>query len=475
MPAHSQVKPYENLYLNADQADVWFVIDNERIPGHKLILSTAPWFKTMFSGSLPEQGDVNLSETATASEFREFLQFFYLHDVHLTADNIDGVLNLSKQSMVDEFFQRCEQFLLDHITIETMCHGLQLAILYDAKRLEQFCERAISINAVDVLKSEGFLNASYELVDRIIGMPTLLSNEKVIFDACMNWAQANAHNQTKMSNETALLRDKLQNLLYQIRIELLSDQEFGGLLHSQPELFTKEEIQEMIFIRTQVREFTPKYFTARPRSYRAHGDFDDCNLLACNRFIRHEKGVEAAELKVKRIESTIFSSNRSVLLRGFSYDSRFGDIKIECIEKCSDSLVLPSLEHTHQITHESEPCDPQKSNAKFHLPIVIEPNQRYELRLELQRPSGYKRCLLRQHVELDQDIRIEFYAADGRTDATRNIIHTLFFHSLNTWPTKLLLRQRQIDACRVKRILRQTCAIAFNCMDAVLFLMSLIM
>lgn len=312
MPSHAHVNPYESLYLSSDQADVWFVIDNERIPAHKLILSSAsPWFRTMFSGSLPEQGDVDLSETATVPEFKEFLQFFYLFDVQLTMANIGGVLNLAKQSMVDDFFRKCEQFLMDHQTLATMCDGYQLAVLYDARRLEQFCERAICVNATDIMKTESFLGASYDIVHRILELPALLCDEASIFNACLNWARVNCDNQN-ISNGAGQLRNQLQDLLYQIRIESLSDQEFGEILYSNPNLFTKDEIQEMIFIRTHVKDFKPTLFKARPRLYQRN--LDHCNLLTCNRFVGYAKGVEEAALKIKRIESTIFSSNRPVLL-----------------------------------------------------------------------------------------------------------------------------------------------------------------
>lgn len=482
---HSKsAKPYENLYLSVDEADIWFVIDGERIPGHKLILSAgSPWFKAMFTGSLPEQGDVNLSETATVAEFKEFLQFFYLHDIQLTMANIDGVLNLAKQSMVDDLFLECEQFLMDRMTIETMCHGYQLAILYDAKRLEQFCERAISINAMDIIKSGSFLTVNYGIVYRIVGMPTLLVwNEKCIFDACINWARAQTnchHNQ--IPNDTAAdgLRDHLQELLHQIRVESLTDLEFGSILHMHPNLFTMEEIQEMIFIRTHIKNFQPKWFKAQPRLYQR--DLDQCQMLTCNRFISFETGwQEDVALKIKRFESTIFSSNQPVLLRGFLYGSRFGDIKIECIEKCDETLALPLMlrERIQKIAYDSEACDGQMSKAKFHVPIVIESNQRYELRLELQQPSGYKRTFLKSSVQIDQDITIQFYATDGETDAnpvTHNIIQTLFFNSLNKWPTKLLLRERETNRTRMKRFLRQSGGIVFKCVDFFVFLPSLIM
>lgn len=100
----SESRSFGELYLNSELADVWFIIDGERIPCHKLVLSSrSEWFMTMFHGSLPERGDIDLSDSATPAEFKEFLQFFYLHDVKLTINNISGVFDLVKHSMVDEF------------------------------------------------------------------------------------------------------------------------------------------------------------------------------------------------------------------------------------------------------------------------------------------------------------------------------------------------------------------------------------
>lgn len=118
----SAQKPCEHLYLCPDGADVWFIVDDERIPAHKLLLiSKSPWFKAMFCGPLADPDDVNMSESATADEFKEFLQFFYLYNVKLTEKNIAGVFDLVKQSLVDDFLTECEEYLIKQMTIANMC------------------------------------------------------------------------------------------------------------------------------------------------------------------------------------------------------------------------------------------------------------------------------------------------------------------------------------------------------------------
>lgn len=46
-----------------------YVFHEERIPAHKLILVTmSPWFDTMFFGSLPENNEVNMTQTNVSAE-----------------------------------------------------------------------------------------------------------------------------------------------------------------------------------------------------------------------------------------------------------------------------------------------------------------------------------------------------------------------------------------------------------------------
>ncbi|XP_031639412.1 BTB/POZ domain-containing protein 6-like, partial [Contarinia nasturtii] len=89
----------EQLYLNKDTADFHFICKSadgkdERIPVHKLLLgSVSDVFRAMFSDSWKEKIDVVIPD-ANATEFKEFLQFFYLGRAKLTMDNIAKVMYL---------------------------------------------------------------------------------------------------------------------------------------------------------------------------------------------------------------------------------------------------------------------------------------------------------------------------------------------------------------------------------------------
>lgn len=475
--ANQRIKPCENLYLNADEADVWFVSDGERIPGHRIILtSVSPWFKTMFCGSLPEQGDVDMSDNASAAEFKEFLQFFYLYDVQLTEQNIGGVINLAKQSMVDEFFMECEHFLIRKLTIDTMCWGYQLAILYDAKQLQLFCERAISVNSMKIFKSDSFLKANYEIVHRIMKLDTLMCMEKYVFDACISWAKTACRNNQQDPDDLKVLRLQLRDLLYEIRFTSIDDGEFGTLLHKYADLFTKEEMQELIFLRTRVKGFRPKLFNKNGRLFKK--DSDESDWLTCRRFVSYETGVEDAALRIKRMETITFSSNQPMLLRGFLYGSRFGNMTITIVEKREDDYILPIFEASRRVGYDFEDTsEAGMLKAKFHMPIIIEPNVKYQIQLEIPHPSGYKRSILKPNVQLSHSTTIQFYPSEGEHDAYHCAIQTFFFSSLDNWPTKLFRAtfSKRSAAYFLKLFAKRTGKFILKCFSVIVFVTSLIM
>lgn len=480
MSSQTRGKPFEELYLNVELADVWFMIDGERIPCHKLVLSTgSPWFKAMFHGSLPEQGDVDLSDSSTSAEFKEFLQFFYLHDVKLTITNIAGVFDLVKRSMVDEYFVECETFLIKNLTIQNMCLGYQLAQLYDAKKLKRFCERAICMKPTAIFSSESFLNAPYEIVLQIMSFDELLCDEKDAIDGCMAWAQAACRRNQINPKNVANLRAQLNEIVYQMRFVSINVKEYGALLHKFPDLFNKEESQEIIFVMSQIKERTK--FNTKPRIFQVYSN--DQQMLCCNRFVSRELNVIDEKYRTKRIETTIFSSNRPVLLRGFTYATRFGSVRITITEKRDERYILPLFESTQQIEFDVEPMlhDNAMVKAKFHRPIVIEPNVKYEIQLQLEHATGVNRSVLSNQVSLDRgSIVIKFHSIDANTDASRGVIHRLYFTVFDKWSAETAnIFYRSFHSSsrseNIKQVFKLICCGILKFLDALNFLTSLML
>lgn len=194
------------LYLDSEMADVKFVFgvgtdQVDTVPAHKSILSiSSSVFRTMFYGSLPEQGDVPIVD-ASAAAFKEFLQFFYLDTVELTSEHIVDVSIMCHKYGLTEALKLCEYPLQDSFTIDEICMEYALAMLLEISDTIQFCEQMIQRNADKILKSNSFLDSSREMVDKIIQLVKWECNTAMIVDAYISWAKTECRR--KNLDETA--------------------------------------------------------------------------------------------------------------------------------------------------------------------------------------------------------------------------------------------------------------------------------
>lgn len=160
--------------------------------------------------------------------------------------------------------------------------------MYKAKKLREFCERAICMNSKGIFESEGFLNAPYDVVLQIMSLDSLICDEIEAFAACLAWARTTCQRNDLNPNESVQLRSVLREILRQIRFGSMKIEEFGALLHKYPDLFTEVESNEIIFIMSQLNGFKPKIFNGNPRIQQASSDERD--WLCCRRLIKQNDG-----------------------------------------------------------------------------------------------------------------------------------------------------------------------------------------
>lgn len=132
------IETTKKLYLSNKMADIFFVFaanDVEiQIPAHKLILAGgSDVFEAMFYGELQETGDIKIID-ASIDSFKEFLQFFYLHQLNLTFENIGEVMHLAHKYLVLGCYSVCDEFL-KHLPVEDVCFTYELALLYQRNEL----------------------------------------------------------------------------------------------------------------------------------------------------------------------------------------------------------------------------------------------------------------------------------------------------------------------------------------------------
>lgn len=281
----------EQMYLDRGQTgDITFLVESQRIGAHRSVLAAhSPKYKAQFYGPNPDVGEIHVPHVSAAA-FNVFLQFFYKKMVNLTTENIEMVLDLAKQSLVDEFVESCINFL---IKANNLCVAYGLIDLYDIETLRLDCEQRISANTMGVFASDSFLQCDRYVLQRILKMDTLNCTENYVFHACIAWARVQCERDNLDAEKPENLRAVLGDVIYQIRFSSFSAEEFAALHKLMEGFFTADEAIELFYMTNKLKDFKPEKFNLNLRTSRNEPKALTEPLkawsLEFNRFVRMNK------------------------------------------------------------------------------------------------------------------------------------------------------------------------------------------
>lgn len=459
-----QINYIRSLYLDAKGADVWFLIDNERIPGHKFILTAkSEYYKNMFNGSWLETSEIDMKETNISPEsFKEFMKSVYMVTPNLTMENIEGVMHMARISFSDDIFIECENFLKNSTTRETIFFAYQLALRHESTTLKAFCEEEFSklmkcalelktflqfpnefdtlffgyelasyyqannlkakfvericVNIDRILKSKSFLEFPIGFLEIILRIDALACEEMDIFNACVVWAKAACRRNgldPSMDNLRMQLGDG--DLLHQIRFTSMTRKDAVACIDAHPGLFTSVELLEIYDMFRHIDAFEPKKFNWTPRSFDL--EWDKGQPLECSRFIARDKG--KTSYKVTRCEVTEFTCNRHIVLTGFkcelSSHNKFKSVRVQIneinsggysVERHNQGLAVSFSERRIHVKHDSFLADIELNKC-----ILLRPNYTYEIciRFKHQMVDLQSNSLFKENIRIDHDIILNFH------------------------------------------------------------------
>ncbi|XP_055303107.1 uncharacterized protein LOC129568822 [Sitodiplosis mosellana] len=409
----------KKLYLNSESADVHFVFESnddiERVPAHKMLLMAASnVFVTMFNGSWKEMDKVKIGDVS-ASAFKEFLQFFYIGQVKLTMENVAAVMNLGEMYNVTECLAVCTKFLKNNLNDENVCSNYELAIFLNQERLKKACEIFIGLNIKAVFKSTDFQTCDRKMLAQILKLNWMSCTEVELFVACMTWVKS-ASKQDVLTKE--IVQAHLGDLFHEIRFGSMSLPDFSALIPTYGSTFSFDEHQEIIQIIADPT-FQPTILSG-DRVERCHSSepWHRNRKILCDRLISSYGSSEP--YKIESIETTVFSTNESLLLRaidcpqvlvymrGLNYCAHYHDMPTKVvIVEVADSEKEVILYSANEILN-------RRRNVRIFLtkPILVRPGFMYKIRLENGLPDEYD-ChaggLLKTSVELESGIIIQFH------------------------------------------------------------------
>lgn len=267
----------EALYLNRRNCDVFFVFHAngricEKVPAHKSILSViSTVFDDIFYGDAVApaiSGNIINVYDTTAEIFKEFLQFFYLSTVQLTAKNFFSVMELvTKYGIEDCVLDACSELCEITITLDNICWGYELAILFEHFELQEFCKQFISENATKIFQSTSFLHCDRNVLRKMIELDTLECDELTVFDGCLAWVQMACRREHIDDTNMQNLRQQFGDIFYEIRFGSMNVEDFYQRYCRYKGLFSLDEFEDIISMIALKGEHQSQIFNTKPRAF----------------------------------------------------------------------------------------------------------------------------------------------------------------------------------------------------------------
>lgn len=381
--------PSGRMYLDQSTADIHFMFKTNgvallRIPAHRSVLvATSKVFEEKISERPKGDDDIVISDMSPA-DFAVFLQFVYHKKINPTEENVATVMYLGQKYAVVDCLRACEAFLIDNLSVENVCWSYGLALRFDQTTLTQMCEATIGINIKSIFKSPRFLQCDRKVLSHIMRLNSLSCSEFELFTACESWLKHMTHKSVLTSE---LIRSYLGQSIRDIRFHLMALTEFISIYSSYETLFTPDNRRYI------VQTITAKEFDKNPESRKIRSrSWMNVPVFECERAI--DKTNEPYFIDC--LESTIFSTNQTVLLRAIccaailKYDVRSNPFPFKPIWRDFPGqieIVEYSTRGTFRTVYKDDYVDLEcyKDDEEYGIwlnrPIIIKATNKYEIRL----------------------------------------------------------------------------------------------
>lgn len=154
-----------NLCASSDYSDITFIVENQRLPAHRVILAArSEYFRALLYGGLAEstQREIELNKISYEA-FKVLLQYIYSGHMSLSQmkeDNILDTLGLANQYGFNELEVSISDYLRQILSINNVCAILDSSRLYGLESLTSVCHVFIDRNASELLRHCSFKTIS---------------------------------------------------------------------------------------------------------------------------------------------------------------------------------------------------------------------------------------------------------------------------------------------------------------------------
>ncbi|XP_054163405.1 BTB/POZ domain-containing protein 9-like [Oppia nitens] len=184
------------LYMNEMASDIVFIVDGQRICGHKFVVCLrCDYFRLMFGSGLRESisHEVEIKDTPITA-FKDVLYFMYTGVIHLNNKSIDDIIDilyLGHRYEMRELVVAITDYMSLHITIDTVCVIHETASLFGLTSLERQCQQFMLYNGYQLLANDQLMTLDAQTLIQLLTSDEFCAEEIDIFNAVVKYIQIN--------------------------------------------------------------------------------------------------------------------------------------------------------------------------------------------------------------------------------------------------------------------------------------------
>lgn len=158
------------LCMNEQYADVEFIVEEERIPAHRVILAArSEYFRALLYGGMAETTQRQIPLEVPLEAFKVLLRYIYSGTLLLSTldeDSTIDVLGMANQYGFQDLEMAISNYLRQYLALDNVCMILDAARLYNLEELTEVCLMFMDRNAGDLL-----LHNSFNTLSKVSSQP----------------------------------------------------------------------------------------------------------------------------------------------------------------------------------------------------------------------------------------------------------------------------------------------------------------
>ncbi|KAH3792837.1 hypothetical protein DPMN_146336 [Dreissena polymorpha] len=205
------------MYFSGRHTDIEILVQDRSFHCHRVVLAAVSrYFDAMFASGMREckDGLVRLQDIEY-NTFVDILDFVYSGKLNICEENAEELLRAATLFQIAPLHQKCQDFLLDHVTIENCIGAWRLAKSHECTELAKKSWYMILECFAEVCLTDDFKYLDADEMFHIINDDDLhVLNEEIVCDAVFRWYRYDSENRM----------DHASRLFEYLRLPLLSSE-----------------------------------------------------------------------------------------------------------------------------------------------------------------------------------------------------------------------------------------------------------